>query len=171
MVSGSISTSCQECFSPFPHGTGPLSVSKEYLALPDGPGGFTLDYSCPALLRIPLRFGTLHVRSFHALWRRFPAPSIHGPRATVRSYNPEGAVTPTVWAPPRSLATTGGITLVFFSCGYLDVSVTRVGLPTMRDAVPSGRRVVPFGDPRIKGCMHLPADYRSLPRPSSPLGA
>ena len=118
MVSGSVSTSCQECFSPFPHGTGPLSVSKEYLALPDGPGGFTLDYSCPALLRIPLRFGTLHVRSFHALWRHFPGPSIHGPRATVRSYNPEGAVTPTVWAPPRSLATTGGITLVFFSCGY-----------------------------------------------------
>ena len=29
-------------------------------------------------------------------------------------------------------------------------------------------RVVPFGDPRIKGYLHLPADYRSLSRPSSP---
>ena len=77
MVSGSVSSSCPECFSPFPHGTGPLSVSKEYLALPDGPGGFTLDSSCPALLRIPLRFGTFHVRSCHALWRHFPEPSIH----------------------------------------------------------------------------------------------
>ena len=75
MVSGSVSTSCQECFSPFPHGTGTLSVSKEYLALPDGPGRFALDSSCPALLRMPLRFGTLRVRSCHALRRRFPAPS------------------------------------------------------------------------------------------------
>ena len=31
-----------------------------------------------------------------------------------------------VWAPPLSLATTYGITVVFFSCGYLDVSVPRV---------------------------------------------
>ncbi len=31
-----------------------------------------------------------------------------------------------VWAAPRSLATTYGITIVFFSYGYLDVSVPRV---------------------------------------------
>ena len=52
--SGSISLFCSKCFSPFPHGTCPLSVSREYLALPDGPGGFTQDFSCPALLRILL---------------------------------------------------------------------------------------------------------------------
>ncbi len=28
-------------------------------------------------------------------------------------------------------------------------------------------RVAPFGNPRIKGCLHLPEAYRSLPRPSS----
>ena len=33
-----------------------------------------------------------------------------------------------VWAPPISLATTLGITIVFFSSGYLDVSVPRVPL-------------------------------------------
>jgi hypothetical protein len=33
-----------------------------------------------------------------------------------------------VWAPPRSLATTYGITFVFYSCGYLDVSVPHVSL-------------------------------------------
>ena len=33
-----------------------------------------------------------------------------------------------VWAPPISLATTFGITVVFFSSGYLDVSVPRVPL-------------------------------------------
>ena len=34
-----------------------------------------------------------------------------------------------VWALPRSLATTDGITIVFSSSGYLDVSVPRVNLP------------------------------------------
>ena len=75
-VSGTISLFCPKCFSPFPHGTGPLSVSREYLALPDGPGGFTQDSSCPALLRMPLRLIRVHVRSCHALWRHFPEPSI-----------------------------------------------------------------------------------------------
>ena len=74
-VSGTVSLFCPKCFSPFPHGTGSLSVSREYLALPDGPGGFTQDSSCPALLRIPLRFIRVHVRSCHALWRHFPEPS------------------------------------------------------------------------------------------------
>ena len=54
MVSGSISLSCSEYFSPFPHGTCSLSVSHEYLALPDGPGRFRQDFTCPALLRILL---------------------------------------------------------------------------------------------------------------------
>ena len=40
-----------------------------------------------------------------------------------------------------------------------------------RNAVPSERRVVPFGDPRIKGHLHLPAAFRSLSRPSSPARA
>ena len=52
MVSGTISLFCSKFFSPFPHGTGSLSVSWKYLALPDGPGCFRQDSSCPALLRI-----------------------------------------------------------------------------------------------------------------------
>ena len=43
------------CFSPFPHGTGSLSVRNEYLALRDGPRGFKQGFTCPALLRYPLR--------------------------------------------------------------------------------------------------------------------
>ena len=54
MVSGSISLLYSRFFSPFPHGTSSLSVSQEYLALADGPARFTQDYTCPALLRIPL---------------------------------------------------------------------------------------------------------------------
>jgi len=45
-----------------------------------------------------------------------------------RSYNPAPAVTDTVWASPFSLATTRGITVVFSSSAYLDVSVRRVRL-------------------------------------------
>jgi hypothetical protein len=44
------------------------------------------------------------------------------------SYNPNLAVTKLVWAVPRSLAATNGITIVFSSSGYLDVSVRRVRL-------------------------------------------
>ena len=50
-VSGTISLPSQGFFSPFPHGTGSLSVTNEYLALPDGPGGFPQGFTCPAVLR------------------------------------------------------------------------------------------------------------------------
>ena len=42
-------------FSPFPLGTCSLSVTREYLALRDGPRWFRQDYTCPAVLRIPYR--------------------------------------------------------------------------------------------------------------------
>lgn len=87
------------------------------------------------------------------------------------SYNPNIAVTTLVWASPRSLATTYGITIVLFSYGYLDVSVPRVRFPVNRDDWPSTSRVAPFGNLRIKGYLHLPEAYRSLSRPSSPLRA
>ena len=63
------------------------------------------------------------------------------------SYNPEMAATTSVWAPPLSLATTQGITVVFFSSGYLDVSVPRVRLLT--DSISSRYWVAPFGNLRI----------------------
>ena len=55
-VSGTISLLCSRCFSPFLHSTGSLSVSREYLALRDVPRWFTQNFSCSALLRIPLGF-------------------------------------------------------------------------------------------------------------------
>ena len=57
MVSGSISLLCSRFFSPFLHSTGSLSVSREYLALRDGPRGFTQNSSCSGLLRILLSCG------------------------------------------------------------------------------------------------------------------
>ena len=51
-VSGTLSLPCKGYFSPFPHGTGSLSVTREYLALGDGPPGFRRNFSCSAVLRI-----------------------------------------------------------------------------------------------------------------------
>ena len=53
-VSGSISLLCSRFFSPFLHSTRSLSVSREYLALRDGPRRFTQNFSCSVLLRILL---------------------------------------------------------------------------------------------------------------------
>ena len=77
--------------------------------------------------------------------------------------------THTVWALPRSLATTGGIISYFL---FLEVlrcfSSLRSPLCISRDNSPSDYWVVPFGNLRIKGYLHLPRAYRSLSRPSSP---
>ena len=60
-------------FSPFPHGTGSLSVDYEYLALEDGPPIFRQDFTCPALLVATL---VLHpcfrIRGYHPLSLAFP---------------------------------------------------------------------------------------------------
>ena len=44
-------------------------------------------------------------------------------------------------------------------------------LPLSTDFRPSTGKVSPFGNLRIEGYLHLPAAYRSLSRPSSPLRA
>lgn len=80
-----------------------------------------------------------------------------------------------VWAVPRSLAATWGISVDFSSSGYLDVSVPQVPFHDlciqswMTRYYP--RRVPPFGYPRIYACLRLPEAFRSLPRPSSAPGA
>src|SRR5688572_7076071 len=77
-VSGTISLPCLGCFSPFPYGTGSLSVSEEYLALPDGAGRFRQDFSGPALLRIPRVPIPVRIQDFHLLWPSFPESSASG---------------------------------------------------------------------------------------------
>ena len=75
---------------------------------------------------------------------------------------------PPVWPPPRSLATTSGISVDVFSSPYLDVSVQAVPLVYLFDSVYDTLRwVSPFGNLRIKAHLQLPVAYRSLSRPSS----
>jgi hypothetical protein len=78
-------------------------------------------------LRNPRAF---RIRDFHPLRSAFPdrSPTRQNP-AVERPATPAPLRTP-VWALPRSLAATTGITVVFFSSGYLDVSVPPVCLPS-----------------------------------------
>ena len=91
---------------------------------------------------------------------------------TVRpvSPNPE-ELCPSVWPPPRSLATTSGISVDVFSSSYLDVSVQTVPHVHLFDSVHVSTVlpywVAPFGNLRINVYLQLPEAYRSLSRPSS----
>ena len=51
---------------------------------------------------------------------------------------------------------------MFHFSGFLHTYVRRLDY---------SRRVAPFGDLRIFSCLRLPADFRSLPRPSSAVSA
>ena len=103
-----------------------LSVTWSYLAFGDGPPFFRQDFSCPDVLRILLAPSRFRLREFHPLRYTFPGISTIHPDTRCSPY--PKSVTDLVWAPPISLATTLGITVVFFSSGYLDVSVPRVPL-------------------------------------------
>ena len=118
MVSGSLSLPLPGFFSPFPHGTSALSVAVLYSALDRGRPGFGLGSSCPALLRHRIMERLrIRVRGCHPLRPRCPAPSASS--AVCHSTgHPHAALQPRtapVWAPPRSLAATCGISLDFLS--------------------------------------------------------
>ena len=105
-----------------------LSVTWSYLALRDGPRSFRQDFSCPDVLRISARL------PFPFAYKRFTSSAVSFQilrlglvLTSLRLLTPK-VFPPSVWAPPISLATTFGITFVFFSFGYLDVSVPRVPL-------------------------------------------
>jgi hypothetical protein len=176
-VSGSISLPSQGFFSPFPHGTGSLSVAREYLALESGLPSFPPDYTCPVVLRIPLRvrsaFGYMALTFFGSAFQRIHL-AVELVTLLTRSYNPQCAST-WVWAVPISLAATFGISVIYFPPGtemvhFPGLAHTRL-FYSAGCSESSSRRVSPFGHPRIKACLRLPEAYRSLPRPSSPSGA
>ena len=162
-VSGSISLPSPGFFSPFPHGTGSLSVSKEYLALDDGPPIFNQDFSCPGLLvRVLSSWYSFCIRDYHPLRSHFPL------RSTTLYHKSHQAL-------PRSLAATGRISFDFFSFRYLDVSVPRVRSNNLSIqllvTIFSYSRVPPFGHLWLNACFQLARAFRRIPRPSSPLTA
>ena len=151
-----------------------LSVTISYLGLEGGPPGFPQDFTCPVVLWIQLAASPFRIRAFHPLWMAFPYHSAKALQCRLLSATPE-VLLPLVWPMPRSLATTSGISVDFFSSPYLDVSVQAVPFLHLwiQYRIPSRYTgwVSPFGHPRIKACLRLPVAYRSLLRPSSASGA
>ncbi len=123
-------------FSPFPRGTGALSVSRWYLALEGGPPSFAPDFTCPTLLGMMTRKSLpFRLRDVRPLRSPFPVALLavrlekalvtsRGPHRGLRHHptTPHGQrlwpCTHTVWAPPRSLAATRGISVDFSSSRY-----------------------------------------------------
>ena len=99
-VSGTISLPSQGCFSPFPHGTGSLSVAREYLALRDGPRSFPRDFTCPAVLR-NLSSEPINCRlpGCHRLWPIVPDRSISKLVGNLPALRPNRPYNPGVQAP------------------------------------------------------------------------
>ena len=172
-VSGSISLPSPGFFSPFPHGTGSLSVAGEYLALEGGPPGFLRGFTCPVVL------GNAHQRGqcdfvyravtfcggpFQSL-RLSPDlvtlrdSPVSAPQPQIRSLGPGLGCCPFA---RRYLGNRGCFlfprgTEMFqfprFACRDLWIrSRTSGHYPT---------QVPPFGHPRIDACLRLPETFRS----------
>ena len=130
------------CFSPFPRGTGSLSVAGECSGLEGGPPGFGPDSPWPALLgKEDARSGPLRLRGPRPLRRAFPGASaahrishrtagFQAPRRNVPQHRRASALklcrTRRFVHRPVPLAATPGISVDFSSSGYLDVSVPPV---------------------------------------------
>ena len=126
-VLGSISLSFSLFFSPFHHCTRSLSVTDQYLALPDGPGGFRQGFSCPALLGILTRDYLISLKRLSRSMAQLPSciqllnnfvtlriicnlyrKSLNLIRTTLTGY-----LVRTIQALPISLAATFGIICLF----------------------------------------------------------
>ena len=121
-----------------------------YLALPDSPGRFQQDFTCPAVLKNNFHscINMFRVRGFHPLWRSFPETSTtryatnlllsdkneiilqhhlcNGWYLSPHRHFPKEILmdfTQVVWAVPFSLAATLGIIVILFSIRYWDVSL------------------------------------------------
>ena len=104
-----------------------LSVTWSYLAFWDGPHFFRQDFSCPDVLRISLARSRFRLRGCHPLCPTFPGNStihhdtVRDPKPQPYYYNWFGLLRFRSPLLSESL-------IVFFSSGYLDVSVPRVPL-------------------------------------------
>jgi hypothetical protein len=136
-------------FSPFPHGTGSLSVDHEYLALEDGPPIFRQDFTCPALLVVSLvPHPDFQVRGSHPLRPPFPERS---PNLDAKRYRLLPFRSPLLWE-SRLISVPAGTEMFQFSAFALltlciQMRVTLAG------------RVSPFGHLRINARLPAPRSF------------
>ena len=156
-------------FSPFPRGTGSLSVTQEYLALRDGSRGFTRDSTCPVLLGIQLRPIQLSTTGLSPSLVQYSAASSSFCNPVMLSHNPIRLARWFRLFPLRSPLLGESIFLSFppatkmFQFAGLALSCLCIQQVVLR--------VAPFGYLRLNACFQLPGVFRRSPRPSSPLRA
>ncbi len=135
-------------FSPFPHGTGSLSVDHEYLALEDGPPIFRQDFSCPALLVVrsvpPFSF---RVRGYHPLWPAFPDCSDKRNAKTCRLFRFRSPLL----SESRLMSVPPATEMFQFTGFALHAYVFSMQYPC--------GWVSPFGNLRIKACLPAPRSF------------
>ena len=132
-VSCTISLPFRGTISPFPHGTSPLSVTREYLALEGGPPRFSPRFTGADLLRNAHRQAQrFRLRDDCPLWCTVPRASSIAELCNCRQvthdldrapYNPRPATRarlhrPGLGSDPLSLATTRGVSVDFLSSRY-----------------------------------------------------
>jgi hypothetical protein len=133
-------------FSPFPHGTGSLSVDHEYLALEDGPPIFRQDFTCPALLVLRLvPHARFRLRGYHPLWPDFPdrlANALAKTQWLFRFRSPLLSESRLMSVPPG--------TEMFQFPGFASSSLC------IQLGILLAEWVSPFGNRRIKACLRAP---------------
>jgi hypothetical protein len=170
VVSGTLSLPALGCFSPVPHGTRSLSVTRESLALEGGPPSFTPDSS---------ELGRYSGNPLaHPLAFAYRALTVYGPPFQESSADtwmyrlwllqPHCYKEQWFGLGPRSLAATWGISVDFSFLEVLRCFSSLGSLSSKGVTIISDGRVSPFGHPGLIACVPLPLAYRSLPRPSSP---
>eukprot|EP01132_Coremiostelium_polycephalum_P013234 gene13234-16141_t len=154
-VSGSLSLPLSGCFSPFPHGTGSLSVMHEYLGLESGLPMFRQDFTCPALLK-----------DFYSHYVHWP-----GPRSLATTYGVSFDVLSSGYLDVSVPRVQIILVLPIAHAPYVLRTGAPLGRPKVADdlAVCMGASFCE-GSPS-NGYSHLPDAYRSVSRPSSPVHA
>ena len=170
------------CFSPFPHGTSPLSVTREYSGLGGGPPRFTRDSTSPVLLgNTPRKSRRFRVPDCHRLRPNFPdssATSAIYHFLPARQYQAGGPTTPCAQRLPA--ITRARFSLIPFRSPLLRES-RLLSLPAGTEmfhfpALPpsalciqaaatphDGCQVSPFGNPRITAWLPAPRGISQAP--------
>jgi hypothetical protein len=149
--------------------------------LRDGPRRFPRDFSCPAVLRnLSSKPTNFHLRGSHPLWPAVPGRSLNLLVYHLPALRPNRPYNPTVQARWFGLFRVRSPLLAESLLFSIPVGTEMVHFPTLPSAglciQPGIPRyypwwVSPFGNRRVKACLRLTDAYRSLPRPSSTLGA
>jgi hypothetical protein len=131
-------------------------------------------FTCTALLGIPLGGFGLRAPGCHGLWPIFPNRYTRPLPPTLRSHNPRRINPPglgsSAFARHYSRNHIRFLFLGLLRC-FTSPRVASPDYEFIRSIIQHNLDwVAPFGNLRINACLRLPVAYRSLPRPSSPLG-